>query len=502
MAETKTELKYLHPDGTANIQQHSDARGLRSSEENRDEATLARFGKRQRFKRNFGFLSITGLTCTLMLTWEGSLIGFGPQLLNGGPAGLFGGFLFAWIGTFFQTLVMAELASMSDTFERRTVQLATVFYLSASSVQTLAIINNPSYVPQRWQVTLLMYALMAFAFFVNTYLGRLLPKVEALILVLHVFGFFVVLIVLVYLAPEKNPSSVVFGEFFNYGGWSSNGLSFLVGTVSSILSLLGVDAAAHLAEEIQNASTVVPVAMISTIVINGSTGFGMIIAVLFCAGPITTVIKEYLQGELPFAAAFVSATGSKGGAVGLAIPPVLVGICGSIGVLATASRMVWAFARENALPGSKTLAKIEPRRALPIFAIIFTGVINLLLALIEIGSTAAYNAFAGLTVQGFYTVFVIVACVSLHKKLTTPSSDIVYGPFRLGFMGIPITIVALAYTLVGLTFSFWPPTTHPSLDEFNWAVVVYGASILSALVYYQLQARHVYTGPIVERPVE
>lgn len=40
------------------------------------------------------------------------LSGFGPQLLNGGPAGLFGGLLFAWGGALLQALVMAEMASM------------------------------------------------------------------------------------------------------------------------------------------------------------------------------------------------------------------------------------------------------------------------------------------------------------------------------------------------------------------------------------------------------
>jgi hypothetical protein len=37
---------------------------------------------------------------------------FQAGLANGGPAGLIYGFLFTWLGTIFQTLVMAEMASM------------------------------------------------------------------------------------------------------------------------------------------------------------------------------------------------------------------------------------------------------------------------------------------------------------------------------------------------------------------------------------------------------
>ncbi|KAL8829991.1 MAG: hypothetical protein Q9191_001687 [Dirinaria sp. TL-2023a] len=39
----------------------------------RDEDAIARFGKKQQLRRNFGLLSMTGLTCTLMITWEGTL---------------------------------------------------------------------------------------------------------------------------------------------------------------------------------------------------------------------------------------------------------------------------------------------------------------------------------------------------------------------------------------------------------------------------------------------
>jgi hypothetical protein len=40
---------------------------------NADEAVLAYFGKEQRLKRNFGLISVIGLTSTLMITWEGLL---------------------------------------------------------------------------------------------------------------------------------------------------------------------------------------------------------------------------------------------------------------------------------------------------------------------------------------------------------------------------------------------------------------------------------------------
>jgi choline transport protein len=40
----------------------------------RDDAALARLGKKPVLRRNFGFLSILGFSCTVLITWEGSLM--------------------------------------------------------------------------------------------------------------------------------------------------------------------------------------------------------------------------------------------------------------------------------------------------------------------------------------------------------------------------------------------------------------------------------------------
>lgn len=39
----------------------------------RDDAVLARLGKKPVLKRNFGLLAILGFSCTVLITWEGSL---------------------------------------------------------------------------------------------------------------------------------------------------------------------------------------------------------------------------------------------------------------------------------------------------------------------------------------------------------------------------------------------------------------------------------------------
>jgi choline transport protein len=96
----------------------------------------------------------------------------------------------------------------------------------------------PSYIPQGWQGTLLFWAVIFFAVFVNTVVSSLLPKFEGLILILHISGFFAILIPLVILGPHDTAKDV-FTVWLNEGGWSTQGLSFLVGLTGNAFAFVG-----------------------------------------------------------------------------------------------------------------------------------------------------------------------------------------------------------------------------------------------------------------------
>lgn len=113
-------------------------------------------------------------------------------------------------------------------------------------IQGLIILNQEeTYAPQPWHGTLLIMAIAAFAVFFNTVAAKKLPLVEALLLILHVVGLFVIIIPLWVLAPRTS-AKVVFTEFNNGGGWSSMGTSVMVGLSTSLPSMLGFDCAVHM----------------------------------------------------------------------------------------------------------------------------------------------------------------------------------------------------------------------------------------------------------------
>ena len=111
-------------------------------------------------------------------------------------------------------------------------------YLCATIIQGLIVLNNPGYNFQRWHGTLLLWAVICVAVLVNTVISSLLPKIECVILIVHVLGFFAVMIPLVYMAPHGSAEDV-FTLFVNGGGWQTTGLSFFVGLYGHVFSFLG-----------------------------------------------------------------------------------------------------------------------------------------------------------------------------------------------------------------------------------------------------------------------
>jgi hypothetical protein len=91
----------------------------------------------------------------------------------------------------------------------------------------LFVLNIESYVFKAWHGTLLVIMIASIAISFNTMLSKKLPFLEGVLVVLHLLGV-VVVIPLWALAPKRG--SGVLTEYYNGGGWSTVGLSTMVGT--------------------------------------------------------------------------------------------------------------------------------------------------------------------------------------------------------------------------------------------------------------------------------
>lgn len=120
--------------------------------------------------------------------------------------------------------------------------------------------------------------------------------------------------------------------------------------------------------------------------------------------------------------------------------------------------------------------------------------ITILLALIDLGSETALQAVLSLVTAGFYSSFLIAGIVFLHKRLTNPS-DIRWGPFKLGRAGVPVNILAILWTIIGIFFSFWPTNADVTPQNMNWSSLVFGTALLISTAFWFLHSKKVYTGP-------
>ncbi|KAK5658294.1 hypothetical protein OQA88_2269 [Cercophora sp. LCS_1] len=482
-----------------------------------DEHEMRILGRTQQLNRNFRFISTLGFACTLMSTWEISLMTSFFSLMNGGTAGMIWGYLLTWMGYLLVFASMAEMASISPTsggqyhwvseFSSPQTQrflsyitgwvsvlgwqvgLASVAFLVGTMIQGLLVLNYPDYAFENWHGTLFVIAISSFCIIFNTFLAKKLPMVEGLILIFHVLGFFAVLIPLWVLGPRGDPKQV-FTEFLNLGGWDTNGISFMVGLLAPVYTLIGADSAVHMSEEIKDASIVLPRAIMTAATVNGSMGFIMTITFCFTLGSALDIIAS--PTGYPFIQAFYNVTKSNVG-TSIMTAIIIVNITSAcISTLATVSRQTWSFARDGGLPFSSFIAHVSPRWNIPLNAVLLTFAITSLLSLINIGSSDAFHAIGSLAVNAILGTYLISFTVLILRRLRGPLPP---RRWSLGKYGIFINLGAVAFLSVVWVFMFFPLSPQVTAQTMNWSVVMFFCTMLFAVVYYLVVGRRNYKSP-------
>jgi choline transport protein len=128
-------------------------------------------------------------------------------------------------------------------------------------------------------------------------------------------------------------------------------------------------------------------------------------------------------------------------------------------------------------------------------------VINLLLALINIGSTAALNAVTSLVVAGLFISYIITMGLMLNRRLrpNVEASQLRWGPWKMGrWSGAVVNAFAIFYVGVATIFSFFPPTPEVTAESMNYSVVVFMGVICFGIVRYFVGGRKSFTGPVIE----
>ncbi|KAK0925344.1 hypothetical protein LTR57_004995 [Friedmanniomyces endolithicus] len=483
-----------------------------------DKVHMKTLGRKQETQRVFTFVTMIGFGSTLIVTWETLLTNSFSIITNGGTAGLFWGFLIVFGGFLFVYASIAELSSMAATasgqyhrvsehappWAQRHLSYITgwlciagwqggvtgIGMLVATIIQGLIILNNPNYVPQGWHGTLMTIGIVLFCVLFNTYGARRLPLVEGALAVLHLGGAFIIIVILWTLSPRNNAHDA-FLQINNGGGWPSDGLSLLVGLYPLTVSLAGFDSQVHMSEETKDATRAMPRSIMWAAYVNGFLGIIMAITMMFTLGDLDEILQT--PTGYPFIQVFFNATNSNVGTTLMTVIMILPLVGSVIACVATASRQIWSFARDEGVPFSATVAYVSPRWSIPINAILVSLVICILLALINIGSAVALNAVLALGTGSILASYLIcISCIAFQRISGRPLPP---RQWSLGKWGLPINLVAICWLVPIFVLIQFPGVTPPTAATMNFACLLIGSVLLFATLYWFVKGRRVYISP-------
>ncbi|KAK5683672.1 hypothetical protein LTS10_005206 [Elasticomyces elasticus] len=468
--------------------------------------------ERTRVKRVFSFAQIFFFALTFMSSWETMATNLQATLYNGGPQALAWGILIVLAGALAQSASLAEMASaqpiagaqyhwthaLAPMKHRRFITwmqgwitwfawvstLAGVANTSAYMLQSLIVANNPNYVAKPYHVTLIIFALLIVGGLMNMYAWFLIPWIELLAGITHIVLFITFVVVLVTLAPRHSPSFVFFANESS-SGWENPFVSFNLGLWTCTWGFVGFDGAVHMSEEVRQARHAVPRAMFWGIVLNGIFAYAIILVMLFCLGD----MEAALSAPFPIIEICTQATGSVGAATAMVSGLMIISSAVTLGSIASASRLTWAWARDGGLPA--WFSYISPRHRIPVRSIWLPIFLVMCLACLNIASYAAFGAFISLASLALFTSYAIAIACMLRSRLL---NEVQYGGWQLGRLGVPVNIFALLYSGWMSIFFCFPQYLPVTGAGFNYALPIFAFVVLVALVLWFARAKAHWPG--------
>jgi len=510
-----------------------------------DTERLHELGYAQELKRGMGAFSNFAVSFTIISILSGCLTLFGYGMVVGGPASSAYGWPLVGILVTFVALAMAEICSSYPT-------AGGLYYWSAK----VAPRNGPAWA---WftgwfnflgqvavtagidfgfaaffcaflniafdvEITKLILVgvytgILAIHGLMNTFGIRLVALLNDVSVWWHVAGVLVIFAILFFVPDQHTSFGSIFGfsetadpgqvpGFINGTGFTSGFFGstiyiFIIGLLLAQYTLTGYDASAHLTEETHDADVSGPRGVYRSVVISVIFGYILLLGVWYAVQG-----QQGYDNALGFqletanvaapAQIFLDAVGK-----GLTVFILLIVLgaqffCGMASVTAN-SRMIYAFSRDGALPGSKLWHKINKRTRTPTNGIWLAVACSWLLVAPAywLGSAVAYFAVTSIAVIGLYIAYVMPTFLRLK------AGD-AFQPGRWNLKGAsrPVAMIAVIWT-VFICIVLMLPQFSPgglgikTMDALNYAPIAVGIVIGFAGLYWLFSAKNWFKGPKV-----
>ena len=271
-------------------------------------------------------------------------------------------------------------------------------------------------------------------------------------------------------------------------------LVFGLGLLMAQYTITGFDASAHMAEETHQASRMAAVGMYMSVVASVVFGFILLVAVTF-AIPSTQGALDNIGAVVPWI--WRTSMGENWSDALLAICVVAQFFCLTASTT-SASRMMFAFSRDGAVPGHGLWRRVS-RRRVPVYSVFAIGVLSGALMIPAIWNyLVGYAAGTAIAVIGLYIAFVLP--VFLRLRL---GERFERGAWSLGRHYRWIDTIALLWVAV-IAILFSLPLFRAGLPwdaDFSWSLTNYTVLWFAGIGlffggWWVVSARHWFKGPV------
>ncbi|KAI0484393.1 amino acid transporter [Xylariaceae sp. FL0804] len=341
-----------------------------------------------------------------------------------------------------------------------------------------------------WQLLLIFYALCLVTFAVVAFGNRFLPVVDAACAAFTALTILVTCICLSVRAEAgRHSPGYTLGHYdTSLSGWGD--FSFWIGILPSAYTFSALGMISSMAEECDEPRVKLPNALSLCVPVGGIAGLFFIIPICATLPDLEDILQAPVGQALPYI--FGRVTGSPGGGLALTILVLIITFFCSISITVAASRCTWAFARDNAIPLASLWARVDERHGTPIWALALTTFIQLLLGLINLGSSSAFLAFVSVGVISLAVSYGIPIAISLsQRRKEVNSAKWTLGPV----VGPIVNVLALAWIAFEVVLFSMPTALPVTAVSMNYAIVVFVGFMVVSAIWYGVYARKVYEGP-------
>ncbi|KKA23478.1 Amino-acid permease [Rasamsonia emersonii CBS 393.64] len=448
-----------------------------------DERLLARIGYKQELRREFSKWSTVSYAISILGVLGSVPATFASPLAAGGPATavwcwFIGSCMAMCIGSSVAELVSAYPTAGGMYFVTKhvvpedqvaifawvqgwcnllgqTAGVSSVAYTVSQMLLACVSMNSTfkdgqySYSPTALETVLVSIGLLCVMGVICSLTTKSLHRIVLWFAPINILASIGICAAILLLTPEKQSAKWVFTNVTDGSGWGSKVFSFLLGFLSVAWTMTDYDGTTH------------------------PTG-------------------------MPAAQIFLNAGGRKGGTI-MWFFVILVQFFTGCSAMLADTRMAYAFARDEALPFSNVLAKVNQYTHTPVNAVWFVVFFSICLNCIAIGSTETATAIFNITAPALDVSYISVI---LAHQLYKHRVRFIEGPFTLGRWGTPINIISITWVIFISVVLFFPPTQPVTPANMNYAVCVAAFIAIFSLSWWWLSARRKYTGPRTKDLIE